>query len=863
MAQFPPVRTVLWRPVVLGQMLLERDTQRQVLFDRLREARDGNGSLVLIGGEAGAGKTSLVAEFIEPLGTGAVVGGCDPLSTPAPLGPLRDFTEIDEEANVDLFRGILARFGQSSAATVMVIEDIHWADQATLDFIRYVGRRVGESNLLVLCTFRDDEVRADHPLRIVLGQLARLRTTLRLAVPELSVDAVRSLAASTDLDPEELHHLTRGNAFFVTEIIAAGGAQPESLSDAVLARLAGLSADVRRVIETVAIAPRSLATPRALALGVDASVIDAAAGSGVLVADGERLSFRHELARSAVEAAIPPARRHELHQMMLQLLVGEEAPDHARLAHHAIEADVPQLIAEHAPVAARLASDRGSGREAAALFRAALAHDHEFTPDEAARLRMELGSKLIELDEPAEALVQIDLAQAHFATCDDRPRQADALQWAGRAHGQLGRPKDALRCSLEAVELAKVDGPSEQLASALNSVAARLMLARRASDGLAYAERAQRIAADFEPSAVQHSAHHTKACLVLVGGDVDRGLDLLSASVEEAREFGVRSRLLALTNLGSGAGEVRRYETAIAALVDAEALGVAHDLDANVAYVRAWLARVAFDQGRWDDAVAYASLVDTTATNRDGYALLTARGVLGRVRVRRGDPGGADLLSEVLTKFKGHELQYRWSPVAGMAEYHWLRNERDEMIAALSGPYEEALATDSEWAQGELGYWMWKAGEIAASPPLAAAPYAAQIDRSPEVAATRWDEIGCRYEAALARSEDVLTNALEALGSLDALGAAPLAERIRFELRSAGMGGIPRGPSRATQAHPHGLTGRQAEVLDLIAEGLSNGDIADRLYVTKKTVEHHVSAVYAKLGVETRAQAIASVLPSR
>ncbi len=841
-------------------MLLERERQLAVLRERLDAAEAGAGSLVLIGGEAGAGKTTLVTSFIDPLGTQAVVGACDPVSTPAPLSPLRDFHDVGDLANLDVFAGVVERFGRSAGSTVLVLEDIHWADQATLDFIRYMGRRVGDVKLVVLCTFRDDEVGPEHPLRTVLGQLARFPSTARLDVPMLTVDAVRRLTASTSLDPVELHALTGGNAFFVTEIVAGGGVPPVSLRDAVLARLDGLGPEVRRVVETISISPRPLDVQRTLALGNAAEAIDAAVAGGVIVPRAGLLGFRHELARSAVESSIPPARRYELHRAMLHLLRDDPAPDHARLAHHALAAADPELVAAHAPVAAREATSRGSTREAVALYEAVLDHGDGLAPDEAATLRQELGVQLIELDRPAEALVQLEAALAQFTAAGDRLRQADVLRQAGRAHGHLGDPAAAMRETLRAVELAERHEPSEQLVSALNTVASLAMLARRTRVGLPYAERAAHLAAELQLPRALISVGHTRACLEVVGGDADLGIELLTRAVEDAGELSFGDRLIALINLGSGAGEVRRYETAVDALVAAETFGVAHDLDASVAYARAWLARIAFERGRWDEAVAYASLVEATATNRSGYSLLTARGVLGRVRVRRGDPGGAELLAETLAGFEGHNLQYRWSPVAGLAEHHWLRGEIEPMIAVLSAPYEEALETESAWAQGELGYWLWKAEGLDANspPPLAAPPYAAQIGERAEEAADLWARIGCPYEVALARSEGSPEVALEALATLDSLGAKPLADRVRAELRAAGVDRVPRGPSPATRANPWGLTDRQAEVLDLIVEGLSNSEIAGRLYVSKKTVEHHVSAVYAKLGVESRAQAMAA-----
>ncbi len=580
----------------------------------------------------------------------------------------------------------------------------------------------------------------------------------------------------------------------------------------------------------------------------------------MVLADGEHLRFRHEIARSAVHDAILPARRHLLHRAMLDLLLAEQQPDHARLAHHSIEANAPELIAKHASTAAREAAGRGSAREAVALFRSAVGHEDQFPPDEAARLRLELGIELVKLDQPTDALAELESAREGFEAIGHVPDQIDSLRHAGRAFEMLGRPGDAMDCAREAVRLAEPDGPSARLVLALNSVAAQFMLARRASDGLPFSERAAAMAGDLGLERERFAVEHTRACLELVGGDTDTGLDLLDTSVQDLGSTGPAGRVTGLINLGTGAGEVRRYDVAIDALVECEATSLAHDNDAPVAYSRAWLARVAFEQARWDDAVAYASLVDATTTNRRGYSLLTALGVLGRVRVRRGDPGGVGLLEETIAGFDGHELQYRWSPVAGLAEHHWLRGDLDAMVDVLAGPYDEALATESEWAHGELGYWMWKAGELDAPSVRAAPPFAAQMVGDTDRAVQLWERIGCPYEAALARSEGAPATALDALATFDALGAAPMAARVRSALRSAGVEGIPRGPSSTTRAHPLRLTGRQAEVLDLLVDGLSNAEIATRLFVSKKTVEHRVSAIYAKFGVETRAQAIAAAL---
>jgi DNA-binding CsgD family transcriptional regulator len=291
-------------------------------------------------------------------------------------------------------------------------------------------------------------------------------------------------------------------------------------------------------------------------------------------------------------------------------------------------------------------------------------------------------------------------------------------------------------------------------------------------------------------------------------------------------------------------------------LAEAIAVGLTTDEDYMVAYNRSWLARVRFEQGRWSEAVALASQVGT-GEGAAPISWITARTARGRVEVRRGEQSGIKVLEEISQQAKGAELQHRWSSVAGIAEYRWLIGAHDRIGEVVSGPYREALQTDSAWAQGELGFWMWRAGLIDSAPEKAAIPFALQINGDWRAAAISWREIGCPYEEAMALADGDQAALLDSLEILDGLEARPLASLVRIRLRELGVDHIPRGPRATTRADRVGLTRRQREVLDLMAAGLSNSQIAERLYLTKKTVEHHVSAILQKVGAETRTQAIA------
>jgi predicted ATPase len=254
-----------------GMDLLERESSLVALDGWLREAAAGQGRLVLIGGEAGVGKSALVAHLSQVVashGRGRVLlGACDALSTPRPLGPLQDIALqtggtldrlLAENAPRDrLFRAFLAELDRGLTPTLAIIEDVHWADEATLDLLRFLGRRLEPVRSLLVVTYRDDEVGPTHPVRSVLGDLATTKTVRRLRLSPLTEAGVRTLAGSSRLDPIALHRLTGGNPFFATEILAAeagvAGDIPATVRDAVLARASRLTAAGRAALDAAAV----------------------------------------------------------------------------------------------------------------------------------------------------------------------------------------------------------------------------------------------------------------------------------------------------------------------------------------------------------------------------------------------------------------------------------------------------------------------------------------------------------------------------------------------------------------------------------------------------------------------------------
>ena len=449
--------------------LLEREAQLASLTGYAAEARHGDGRLVLVGGEAGVGKSALVEQAQRDLPAAHWLwGACDGLFTPRPLGPLFDIAsklggELLELCRADapreeLFRALLRQISEPAELHVLVMEDVHWADEATVDLLRFLGRRLRDAPVLLIATYRDDGLSPDDPLRVALGDLATQRSTRRIGLAPLTEHAVGLLAADSGLEAAALYRLTGGNPFYVTEVVQSGmGEVPPSARDAVLARAARLGGAARGRAgrrradrypgRTRTCWSRSPAARRPPLMSWPSP------GWSRWTAAG--LRFRHEIARLAVAEAVPAHRRAPLHTSILAALQAGGCDDDTRLAFHAEAAGDGAAVLRYAPAAARRAAGLGAHREAAAQYERALRFAAGQDPGTAAALYDAFAYEAGLLDRWQDAADAREHALALWRQAGDRLREGDTLRWLAcslcylcrGSEGAEARPRRPSPCS--------------------------------------------------------------------------------------------------------------------------------------------------------------------------------------------------------------------------------------------------------------------------------------------------------------------------------------------------------------------------------------------------------------------------------
>jgi DNA-binding CsgD family transcriptional regulator len=948
-----------------------REKELRRLESGLTAAAAGRPEVFVLGGEAGVGKTSLVETFAaraNATGVTALAGGCvDVEAGGLPLGPfveaLRDHArgldaagreQLLTPGGVELARllpelgepvagpapalggssqgrlfelalGLLGRMA-ADRPLLLVLEDLHWSDRSTRDLLAFLVRNLRAERIVIVATYRSDELHRGHPLRPFLAELDRGRRTCRLDLrpfdrSELAEHMEQILGARPERAlVESVFERSQGNAFFAEELVTleggtAGRELPPMLRDILLVRIESRSAEAREVLRVVAAAgPR---VPEQLLAAVcqlselqrDEALREAVEHRLLVPAGEDVWAFRHTLLREAVYQELLPGERGRLHAAcgsalaaQPELAGGEEAAA-ADLAHHWYAAhDLPRALA--ASVAAGQVAERRSGfAEARAHYERALELWNRVA-DAEARTGLDLVALTLRAAEVANlagdhgraaALIRVAMADVDEAT-------AAGLLWErlGRFLWAAGDSVTALEAYEEAVRLVPPAPPSAARARVLAARGQGLMLLSRHQESRACCEEAIVIARAVGALAEEGHALNTLGCDLGYLGEPGAAVAHLDRARRIAEEVGDLDDLgRAYLNLSELlARPLNRLDEALALAHEgiemSRRVGLAGDYGVSL---QTNAADVLFRLGRWEEAAEV--LRDAEGWNPIEMAAIDLHQVCAKLDVGRGayDAAVEHLDGARRLMINTVDPQYQAELRTREAELAIWQGRPAEAGAAVAAGLRELTGTDDVWFIGPLlwlGVWaetdatggvsddlLERARAIAAAAtfvPAVTTAYAllceAETDRDDpapwERAADAWDALGHPFPAAYARwrqaeallrrrrgreGSDVLVAAHESAGRL---GAAPLthelaqlARRARVELSN----GHPALAAVDDPAAALGLTRREREVLGLVAEGLTNREIATRLFVTEKTAGAHVSAILAKLRVRSRLEA--------
>lgn len=869
--------------------LVERDKHLQVLDEILKRARDSSGRVVVLSGEAGVGKTSLLRKFTAELDQNSMAywGSCDALFTPRPLGPLQDIAlRLDEKLAHQLETGaepskIFARFlaviEAHETLPVLVFEDVHWADTATLDLIKFLGRRMSSLRAILLLSLRTDEVTRGHPISRILGDLtpASLR---RLEIAPLTADGVRQLTRETSFDAERLYKTTGGNPFFVSELLSSGSGEqslPASIKDAIRSRRARIGRSANTTLNALSIfptpTPNWLLTNIARATGSRST--DECVAAGLIVRNQkEELGFRHELARLAVLEDMTERSRQSLHAKALNSLKEARAAGRAvqisTIIHHAAGAGDGHELLRLAPLAATEAARMGAHAQAAEHLKAALAYAELATAEQGAELYESWSYEAalaVKIDESI-----IDARHQAIRLWRSIGRQDKVglnLRWLARLHWYRGEAQEADRYLSEALIVLESLPPGPELAMAYAIRSQMLMLHRRRKEAISWGNRAIALARTSGATETLVHALNTVGTSKLYAGQM-AGMRMLEESLARSLDEGLHEQAArAYTNITSCA--VSRKDFEVAELFSAQGIKFdsEHDLDSWTHYLVGYQAQMRLDQGRLEDARDIADSVErlehltllmrmpASIVNSLARARLTAEADYGRLDQTLADASSIG------------ELQYLVPARLALIEASWLWGESELAAKHVNALSDLPLDRLNPWNFGDVAVWFHRCGMslvYKGKRQRLPAPRQLEVAGRYAEAADALLSLGMRYDAALTLAHTsggaVAKDLTKALQLFENAGAK---SGVAFVRRRAAMLGVSkqlprpkRGPYAKSRSHPLGLTGREVQILRYVKEGLSNREISIELGRSERTVEHHMSAVLAKLGARNRIEAL-------
>jgi len=746
--------------------LLERQNSIDKLSQLVTEVSAGEGRTVLLSGEAGIGKTSLIKHFTDKLNSDSEVlwGACDALFTPRPLGPLYDIAYQmksnlikmleNEEKSVSIFSVFINYLESASNLKIIVIEDIHWADEATLDLVKFLSRRINRTKSILILSYRDEEIGQDHPLRSILGDLPHSETK-RIRLHPLSESAVDTLIRNAGIKNDNLYERTGGNPFYVNEVLEYKNEElPLSIKDAIIARTSILPDETKKVLEIISVIPSKVEIDLLSKLFNNVEDhIDHCINKAILVAEKNLISFRHELARLAILNSISEIRRIQLHQKVLNCLLEDNNQQAllARIVHHANQAGDKKAIMKFAPLAAKQAALLGSHREAAANYLTALENLENLSAEKKLELYQGRYYECYLTGQINEAIKSCKVIQELLTELDDPLQLGENYRRLSRLMWFSSNFTKGEEYNLKAIEILEKLPLSHELAMSYSNLSQVYMNQDKPNLSLEWAEKAIKLARKLNDPEIEIHALNNIGMAKMDANDYT-GKPSLNKSLSLALQHGFDEHASrAYMNLGLINLSSRKLEIAYQCFSDGSEHCQEKNLDTYKLSMLGGISKIYLDRGHWDEAVEKADVV-LKQKDVNYFDKITAFAVIGTVRARRNDPGALSALDKALSSpLQSGDCTF--IAKMGKAETYWLLNKLDLIVEEIENDYSHFLECNNPWKTGELALWLWKAGKLSQPPDNIAKPYLLQINGDWQEAADEWKKLGCPYEEAVALAD--------------------------------------------------------------------------------------------------------------
>jgi DNA-binding CsgD family transcriptional regulator len=837
------------------------------------DAIEGEGHCILVSGEAGIGKTSLVRAFCrQQKGEYKVYQGtCDALFTPRPLAPLYDIVwQLDSELwtnsenladRAGLFSRVFHELASQRRRTLIVFEDVHWADEATLDFIKFLARRITHTHCLFILTYRDDEVHSYHQLRNVLGQLPP-DTFTRMQLTPLSREAVEKMAQQKGYSGEDVYSISGGNPFYINEILASYSlGVPDNVKDSILSVYNRMGERTKQIWQILSVLPTGCEVRYLEKLEPSyIAAIEPCLNARILLLENGLIRFKHELYRRTIEVSLSPLLRVALNKRVLDVLLAnqEQNAKTERIIHHAKNANEYDVVVQYAPIAARQAAVVGAHTEAAKLYYTAIEYYQGSDKDTLLQLYEPYAYECYLTSRIKEAIIYQGKALRIYKERNEPGKMGNCMRFMSRLWWFDGNGKQADSYGLQAIEVLGDQPSSTAKAMAFSNMSQLKMLSDQWPEGISWGEKAIALANELgDEQTLSHALNNVGSIHLQMVSPREKGNELLRQSLDIALKNSFHEHAArAYTNLGNYNLVLKDYVLSRQMLDAGIQYCEERDLGSWTAYMLSCKARLLLETGHWDEASCLAGslIAGETQTSIVRIGALT---VAGKIRMRKGEAGVLPLLMEAKERaFDAMELQRILPVLTALLEYEWIMGKAFVEQEAIDRTIGMIGHMGNIYEINGFAFWLLKARGQSIQLRELFDGYRLHDQATAVKAADLWQRLGCPYERALALFGGDEESKMSALQVIRKLGASAVYEKLQREMRASGIRNIPRGIRKSTQSNPALLTERELGVLQLLRDGMQNKEIAARLFISAKTVDHHISAILFKLDVSSRLKAV-------